>query len=64
MNDLCKEASADKKKSYNQLRPVFFRLLLNAPSIDGSNTTVDPSFNAQSFYECKTVGATKIHLDQ
>jgi hypothetical protein len=59
MNDLCKEGSSDKKKSYNQLHPVCIHLLLNAPSIDGSNTTVNPSFDAQSFYECKTMESTK-----
>ena len=63
MNDLRKEASAEKKKSYNQLHPVRIRLLLNASSTDGKNAAVDPTADAQSFYECKTVGAAKIHLE-
>eukprot|EP00978_Attheya_sp_CCMP212_P046927 scaffold420942_cov52-Attheya_sp.AAC.1 len=63
MNDLCKEASAEKKKSYNQLHPVRICLLLNASSTDGSIAPVDPSIDAQSFYERNKVGVAKIHLD-
>jgi hypothetical protein len=63
MNDLCKEASAKKKNSYNQLHPLHIRLLLNASSTDGKNAAVKPTSDAQSFYECKTVGAAKIHLE-
>jgi hypothetical protein len=63
MHDHCIESSADKKKNFKQLHPVRIRLILNASSTDGQNPATDATKDLESFYECKTVGAAKIHLE-
>eukprot|EP00978_Attheya_sp_CCMP212_P022648 scaffold67875_cov53-Attheya_sp.AAC.1 len=63
MHDHRLESSSDSKKNFKQLHPVRIRLILNASSVDGKTPAKAPTKDLASFYECKTVGAAKIHLE-
>eukprot|EP00978_Attheya_sp_CCMP212_P028677 scaffold99711_cov44-Attheya_sp.AAC.2 len=63
MHDHRLESSSDNKKNFKQLHPVRVRLILNASSVDGKTPAKAPTKDLASFYECKTVGAVKIHLE-
>eukprot|EP00978_Attheya_sp_CCMP212_P016939 scaffold44783_cov43-Attheya_sp.AAC.2 len=64
MHDQRTTVSEDKKKKFNKLHAVRVRMILNASSEDRSGVTpTAPCKDIQGFYECKTVGEAKIHLE-
>jgi hypothetical protein len=63
MHDHYLKLSADKKKNFKQLHPICIRLILNASPMDGKIPVTSQSKDLESLYECKNVGATKIHLE-
>jgi hypothetical protein len=64
MHDQRAAVSEDKKKTFNKLHAVRVRMILNASSEDQSGVVPSaPCKDIQGFYECKTVGEAKIHLE-
>eukprot|EP00978_Attheya_sp_CCMP212_P014953 scaffold38377_cov30-Attheya_sp.AAC.2 len=64
MHDQRTAVSEDKKKNFNKLHAVRVRMILNASSEDRSGVApTAPCKDIQGFYERKTVGEAKIHME-